>query len=301
MRLSEADKLDLEAYIDSQLKTTVTAKINDQISTAITKAISEAIQPLANEITGLRDILEETRDQNKALQQKLIEKSDRIKQLEESLTSVTQRNVQLQGLIHEKTDELEGRSRKDNLRISGIKILPNEDNDKLKTKIIETLSENGVEIEESDIFRTHRCGKAHPMNNFKKYINYTNEPPTPIDPNDKTQTAEAIIRFTNWSARERVHALHYKKNLNIRVNTDLTKYRKGILDTARSFLSDKRLKGYVYINSDNNLILKDASTDKKHYFSNYNDFKALTNLLVMDAQYHEARKRGRRPHNTNTA
>ena len=298
MRLTEADKEYLEAYIDKHLAAKSTVKINESISEAISKAVSEAIKPLANEIGSLREILEQTREQNQTLQQKLIEKTDKIKQLEEALVSATKRNVELHGLILEKTDELEGRSRKDNLRISGIEMIPNEDNDKLKAKTIETLSDNGVEIDGTDIFRTHRCGKVHPMNSFKKYINFSNDVPTPIDPNDKTQTAEAIIRFTNWDAWEKVHSLHYKKNLKIRVNTDLTGYRKGLLDSACAYLSDKKLKAYVYSNADNNLILKDVNIGRKYYFSNFNDFKALTDPLIVDASFHEANKsRGRRPNN----
>ena len=177
IRLSETDKKHIEKYINSELVKTIPAKISEHFakdaSAAIAEAVSVAIKPLTDEIVGLRQLLEETRDQNKALQERLIDKENRIKALETSLASAVQRNVELNGLIFEKADDAEARSRKDILRISGIAAIPNEDNDSLKTAVIEKLSENGVEIEENDIFRLHRCGKFHPMNKFKKYINYS--------------------------------------------------------------------------------------------------------------------------------
>jgi len=249
MRLSESDKQDLELFIIDHLTTTLPAKINEHVaavsSAVIAEAVSIAIKPLTDEISGLRELLEETRDQNKALQERLIEKDDRIKTLETSLKAAVQRNVELKGLILEKADDAEARSRKDILRISGIPTTPDENNDTLKAAVIEKLNKHGVELKETDIFHLHRCGKSHPMNKFIKYINYSNDPPIKIDPADKTETAETMIRFTNWTARQRVYSLHYEKNLDIRVKTDLTKYRQDILESARQHLSDHNLKGYV--------------------------------------------------------
>ena len=128
MRLSESDKQDLELFINNHLTTNLPAKINEHVaavsSAAIAEAVSIAIKPLTDEITGLRELLEETRDQNKALQERLIEKDERIKTLETSLNAAVQRNVELKGLILEKADDAEARSRKDTLRISGIATTP---------------------------------------------------------------------------------------------------------------------------------------------------------------------------------
>ena len=291
-RLTEIDKQYVEDHINAEI-----SKLSEKISESyasdhsakIAEAISSAIQPLISEITGLRDLLEETCEQYKSLQDKLIEKTDRVKSLELSLTAAVGRNVELHSLILEKADDAEAYSRKDSLRISGIAIDPNEDSDSLKSAVIDKLSENGVDINNNNIFRLHRAGKAHPMNNLKKYINHVNDTKASIDPRDKTETTETIVRFTNWSACTKVHDLRYKKDLAISVKTDLTKYSQDILQLARTYLKDNKLKAYCYSNGKNKLILKDVETGKRHLLKNFQEFKALTTCLITDHNFHKQR------------
>ena len=172
MRFSLDDKQQLRDLITETLSTLPIANspntTTDQ-SALITEAVNKAVQPLHNEITNLRDLLVDTREQIQSLQDKIIEKNAKIVQLENKVIAATQRNVELHSIIAEKSDEHESYSRKDCLRINGIPAQPYETNETLQRAVIDKLSENGVEIDDADIFRLHRSGKMHPLNKFKDY------------------------------------------------------------------------------------------------------------------------------------
>ena len=189
----------------------------------------------------------------------------------------------------EKADENESYSRKDSLRISGIPITPNEDNISLQAAVVDKLSELGVVIDDNDFFRLHRSGKPQPLNRFKQYLNKAHKANLPINPEDNAETAEVIVRFTRWAPRAKVYDLHYKKNVGITVKCDLTKYRQDILRLARQYLSDNNLRGYCYNNAECKLIMKDVSTNKRHFFTCFEDFKFLAAALVVDPTFHKRR------------
>ena len=147
-----------------------------------------------------------------------------------------------------------------------------------------------IHLSDADIFRLHRSGRPSPIINFYKYINHVNQTPIVIDVNDQTKTAEVIIRFTNWSARAAVYDLHYKKNLRLRVRCDLTKFRQGLLDSARTYLRDNELRGFTYNNAECSLLLRDPDVQKPQYYKNYNDFKLAADKLRHDPAFHQRRK-----------
>ena len=294
-RLSEADKVELRAYIVDQINESesrhsvkLAAQQSSQSVKLIADAVAEAIKPLMEEISGLRSLLEETRTQNETLNNKLFEKNANILDLEQSVVSLTQRNVALRSLILEKSDESEQYSRKDCLRISGIPYNSEEDNDSLQQSVIATLNENGVSINENDIHRLHRSSKPQPMNNYKKYLNKVNKKQSPIDPDDNAETCEVIIRFTKWAPRARVYSLHYRKDLAIKVKCDITKYRQELLKDVRTYLADNNLKAYCYVTAEAQLCLKNVATSKKSFFANFADFQIIAVSLVVDPRFHTA-------------
>ena len=230
----------------------------------------------------MRDLVQQTIDQVKSLQDKL---------LEATLQAVTQRNSELTIQVAASRDESESYSRKDCLRINGIPIAEGENNETLKVAVIKTLAENGVVISNADIFRLHRAGRPSPLNNFKKYLNNVNVPPVKIDPRDKTETAEVIVRFTNWAARSKVYALHYEKNLLIRVRCDLTKFRQDLLTTARLYLKDHNRRGYVYNNAECALVLKDPDSGRRLFFKSFAELKQIADGLGVDADLHKRQRR----------
>ena len=69
-----------------------------------------------------------------------------------------------------------------------------------------------------------------------------------IDPNDKSQTADMIVRFTNWPAQANVYSLHYVKDIDLRVKTDLTQYRQELLQLVRDELKYRQTKSLQLFN-----------------------------------------------------
>ena len=286
MRLSDKDKEEVRTIITEEIN-----KLHDiDHAKLISDAVKDAIKPLHDEIANLRELLEETREQNQSLQAKLFEKNVKIANLEQTLTTATQRNVTLHSLILEKSDDNETYSRKDSLRVSGIEFDPDEDNVSLQQNVITKLDELGVRIEDRDIYRLHRSSKPQPMNNYKKYLNKVNSTPVEIDPHDNTETSKVIVRFSRWAPRARVYALHYKKDLAIKVKCDLTKYRQDLLKDARQYLFEKSLKGYCFNTAECKLCLKNVSTGRKSYFSNFAEFKTQAAALIEDPLFHRQQR-----------
>jgi len=91
-------------------------------------------------------------------------------------------------------------SRRNCLRIDGIAVVQNEDNNSLKQTVISKLGERGILITDRDVDRVHRSGKPTPMHKFKTYLNKVNHTNAEVDTTDVTETAQVIIKFTNWAA-----------------------------------------------------------------------------------------------------
>ena len=286
VRLSEDDK---NSIIQSIRDTIAADNLKREANQGkiISAAVSAAVAPLLKEIEALRDSNEQINDKLIAMNDKLIEKNAKISLLENELKATNARTAQLTVLMAESADANETYGRKDCLRISGIPIQPAETNDSLKASFIEVMAVNGVVVSESDIFRMHRAGRPSPINNFYKYINNVNHAPVEIDPNNMTQTAEIIVRFTNWGTRARVYDLHYKKNIHIRVRCDLTKFRQGLLATARNYLKDNELKGYTYNNAECSLVIKDAESGNRMYYKSLAEFKTFAAGLGRDPAFNK--------------
>ena len=204
-RLSEENWRDTKDEISKQSN----SFFNESIANAVEVAVAAAIKPLILQIDLLSKALEDTK---KIHEQEIANKDARISTLEQTIIAQNKRNLEIQSLMLEKDDLNEQYSRKDCLRISGIPISKEDDNDAIQTKVINSLSENGVEIEDSDIHRMHRSGKPQSMADYKKFLNRTFDSKFPIDQNDNnTETVEVIVRFTRWAPRSRVYSLHYKK------------------------------------------------------------------------------------------
>ena len=118
------------------------------------------------------------------------------------------------------------------------------------------------------------------MNKYKENINKYIDAKLKINPRDKTQTSEVLMRFTNWSARSRVYKLHYDKGSSIRVKCDLTKHHQEVLQLSRDLIKNNNLHGYVYANGECRLTLKDSYTGKRHFFDGYREFEQLARILV---------------------
>ena len=146
--------------------------VAELVSDSLTSNIQVAI---TNAITPLQSLLEQTCAKLNSMELKLEEKNTKIRELEETnasfqekiasfqekFVSAMQRNIELHSLIHDKCAALEQYQRKSSLRISGIPILENEDNDSLKTQVVNKLSEHGVGI--GDIGNSTCIDRANPF------------------------------------------------------------------------------------------------------------------------------------------
>ena len=180
--------------------------------------------------------------------------------MHEKLAGAARRDNELQTYITDKSEANEQYARKDNVRLSGLKYMPEEDNNALSARVVKVLSDNGVVIDQRDIYRLHRSGKP------------------------KNDNADVLIRFNNWTARSKVYSLHYIKESPIKAWCDLTKRRQEVLQLARADIKSRNLNAYVYSNAECKLVLKCVHSDKRHYFDTYREFEQLAKLLrVKDA------------------
>ena len=266
MVIAKTDKEWIENNFVSATK--LTALIND--------AVAAAIRPLQATIDGLTKTLNE--------------KNKRIEDLENQLNESVARNS---ALIQQRADDNEQYSKKQNLKIAGIKFIQGEHKNDLEKRVISALGDEGVVINPADIFRLHHCGRPHPLNKLKKHMNFTKPTPFEIDPNDDTLTAEIKIRFTNWSSRSKVYDLKYQ-NSNLRVDLDITKFRDNLLKKIRNVLFEKKLRAYAYINSECKLVLNNRSGDspegEKTFLDGWAQFLDIIPKLRADPTFHKPRR-----------
>ena len=255
------------------------------LSATITAAVKAAIAPLEKKIAELNVIISKKAAELSCMKIQLTDKDAKIKKLEADVIAASQRNVELHSTILEKADDSESYSRKDSLRVSGVIYHAREDNAALQTKVIAKLAENNVTIDERDIFRLHHCGKPVAMNKFHKFLNNVNDTKIDIDESDRTMTAEVIVKFSNWRAGSQVYALHHRKDLQIRVNVDSTKYRRDLLADIRSHIKQNHFKAYAYINAECRIVVRDVDADQRSFIQNWDSYEALTESFSVDPNF----------------
>ena len=167
----------------------------------------------------------------KSLYQQFSERFDNMRKEVEDLKQenqdIKQENKTLRQRLIEndiRVDNLEQYGRRMNLRIKGLPWREGETVDDLQKKIIEEVGKQGVVLKPTDIVRLHRSSRAKEK--------------------DGVITKQAIMRLSNWKARERFLGFnktarqHEKrtraKKTVCRVNNDLTKRRLQLLTEARS-------------------------------------------------------------------
>ena len=204
---TELDETSLQTLLDKQTET-ISQRILADIESKIQKAINDATADLGKELTEQREYNRGLKDAVTSLTNKLKSQEERIVSLEANAKGADESGRALRKLVNELVDKNEQYSRRDSIRVNGIEYKENESDFQFKTRIIETLNEeitdtNASDIKWSDIHRLHYNSKKYPMNKHKSYINnrLDEEQQIEIDDTDTTQTAEVIIKFTNWDAR----------------------------------------------------------------------------------------------------
>ena len=245
---------------------------NSDIGTIIQNAVSAAIAPLQKEIADLKSML--------------ATKDKRISDLELRLKESIKRNS---AMIHQRADDNEQYSKKQNIRISGVTFIRDEENGDLEKRVISALGNEGVVIKSHDIFRLHHCGRAHPLNKFKKHRNHSKPNKFVIDENDSTKTAEILIRFTNWRARSAVYNLKHQRDSELGVNLDLTKHRSNQLSTIRQEILDQNRSAYAFVNAECKIVLNDCSESeadpRKIFLDSWQHFHEILPEIKVDEEF----------------
>lgn len=147
----------------------------------------------------------------------------RIRELEAKNLSLEVTNTQLHTRVERAEsaiDELEQYGRRNALRISNnLPEVPGEDTDKIVLELANT--HLGVQLEASDISRSHRVG-----------------PPSPSKPR------QILVKFATYRAREKVFKARSKlkgTSLGYFLNEDLTKKRGHLAFLARMMKRDKKI------------------------------------------------------------
>ena len=245
---------------------------NSDIGNIIQNAVSAAIAPLQKEIADLKSML--------------ATKDKRISDLELRLKESIKRNS---AMIHQRADDNEQYSKKQNIRISGVTFIRDEENGDLEKRVISALGNEGVVIKSHDIFRLHHCGRAHPLNKFKKHRNHSKPNKFVIDENDSTKTAEILIRFTNWRARSAVYNLKHQRDSELGVNLDLTKHRSNQLSTIRQEILDQNRSAYAFVNAECKIVLNDCSESeadpRKIFLDSWQHFHEILPEIKVDEEF----------------
>lgn len=176
----------------------------------------------------------------------------KLESLEKANEDLAKENADLKSKLcslETTTDHLEQYSRRNSIRISGIKELPSENTDEIVLQIVKAV---GSDIVLGDIDRSHRVGK-----------------PNPRKPRD------VIVKFATYRARQKVYRsralLKDKGYPNTFINEDLTRRRSSMLFKARQLVKNGTFIGAW--SSDGNILVRDADS-KIHRIDSERDLES---------------------------
>lgn len=194
--------------------------------------------------TLIADIMKPLNDTVAKLQQDIAGFQDQVKGLELELTKKDERISELETVISEGLDEREQYSRRNNIRIFGIKESNGEDTDQLVVDLAE--AKLNVVLSKDNIDRSHRVGKP-------------GDKPRPI-----------IVKFVSYAQRRAVFTRKkLLKGSGVSVSEDLTKIRRDLLKRAMDVYS----KESVW--SSDGVILVNINKPKPFRVRNEKDFQKL--------------------------
>lgn len=204
------------------------------IKSIVLEAVNDLIAPLKDEIRALKEEVSGLKLANEQLEKRLIQSE------------------------YDK-DSLEQYSRRNSVRISGVPESEQENTDEIILKIARDL---GVELEKSEIDRSHRVGR-----------HLTQGPIIGRTAKASRRHRDILVKFATYNARQRLFSK--RKELrdsmttkNVFINEDLTKPRSKLLFDARSLVRGNCLKAAY--SSDGRIFIRDKS-DRRHLILNDSD------------------------------
>ena len=185
---------------------------------------------------------------------------ERVIALEGGLASASHVTSVLQEQLTAKTGELEMYSRRSCIVLTGLCKEENENLNKLKEDVVETLCETGISKEEI----TNNKGKLHR-----------------IGKTDKNNTQNTIIKFKSHSFKEKIYFKRKAiKQRDVKIKPSLTKHRIELLKDANTFITDNPGTNFLFAHADVHgnlkIRLKDARNGREVVrFVNEKDFNNL--------------------------
>ena len=188
--------------------------------------------------------------------------NDRIDGLESNINTLQTKNEELEkensslitriAALEKIADQSEQYSRRNSLRISGLKEHTGENTDDIVVNMAATI---GCDLQLNEIDRSHRVGKPDAT---------------------KTRHREILVKFASYRARQKMYKIRTSLKDNgyagVFLNEDLTRKRSNVLFEARKVVKADCAKGAW--SADGNILIKDF-TDKVHRLTSVDDLNAI--------------------------
>ena len=198
--------------------------------------LQKSIEAMNEALVDLKTMFEERLKSQKAIINNLLTRVSRLE---------TQINFNAHiGQMHErKLDDFEQISRKINLKISGLAVVPNDSPKSIMEKIKGEATELDLGIPDSEYDRCHRVGKKY----WKNGVCYQ----------------DVLLKLCFWRTRDVIYT--NRKSFTFSVSHDLTTRRRDLLHFANDNVEIDDNKYVDFIFADKNCILKIKSKDNNFY------------------------------------
>ena len=159
---------------------------------------------------------------------RIVKLEERVIVLEGGLASASHVTSVLQEQLTAKTDELEMYSRRSCVVLTGLCKEENENFNKLKEDVLETLCETGISKEEisNNIDKLHRIGKTN-----------------------KNNTQNTIVKFKSHSFKEKIY-FKRKAVKDVKIKPSLTKHRIALLKNTNTLIMDNPGTNFLFTYAD---------------------------------------------------
>ena len=241
-------------------KDTVTNMIQDAINDEETvRIISTSVMDSVNSALAVRDL------RITELESKVSDLQSANKTLDESVNNlrfdIALVNIHIEQLKRVSDDNSQY-SRKLNLILDGLRISKSDNDKKIRQIVLKEIHRLDLDIDDYEVDRAHRTGKAHRDGSGKWHI--------PI-----------IVRFTSWFARNTFYEA--RKSSNAYVKADLTNRRQDLLNDARKLWSvegSRAAKLFQFVFVDRNCHLSVRTNDGRIFkFNSLDEFYSLMNYV----------------------
>jgi len=225
-------KSEIESYLDQRL-----------LNLEQTLASKKCIEDLKALIVQQNAIIQEQQHRIDEMNNIVQSQSNEINILNDKVAVL---NSSVEHLKHI-TDCQEQYSRRNCLRIVGIKKDRDETSDQCVEKVLGVCKDLNVDIAEGCIDRAHRVGRDR-----------------------KTM----IVKFTSFKSRTLLYKSRKKEDYPIKIHLDITKKRLEILDEAKKHIKDDCSVNFVFADINCNTVAK-TKDNRYLFFNSLDEFKKI--------------------------